>query len=229
MISHCLLALALYSVGHFTGIHQSLYSSLYGLRALGYLADNLHIAGGELLAFLSAEDINHALYILCQTALVVGCHRNDVVHREVAHHTGLYLNLLGVDFPFHLVARLQLTLVHHIGLGEHVDAFLVEITVEDDGAGRLAVESTLLSFFLPLVAVAIAVEADGLAGLDILAHYVDDGGSLVLACLDECIDSCLEVLQRLGHSRIQYDERRCTVGLAAYGTELESVAGEGEW
>ena len=152
-----------------------------------------------------------------------------MVHREVAHHTGLYLNLLGVDFPFHLVARLQLTLAHHIGLGEHVNAFLVEITVEDNGAGRLAVESALLSFFLPLVAVAIAVEADGLAGLDILAHYVDDGGSLVLACLDECINSCLEVLQRLGYSCIQHDERRCTVGLAAYGTELESVAGEGEW
>ena len=75
MISYCLLALALYLVGYLAGIYQCLYTTLYCLGALGYLTDNFHVAGSQLLAFLATEDVNHALYVLCQTALIVGCHR----------------------------------------------------------------------------------------------------------------------------------------------------------
>ena len=151
MICYCLLALTLYLVGYLAGIYQCLYTTLYCLGALGYLTDNLHVAGCQFLAFLATEDVNHALYILCQTALIVGCHWDDVVHAQVAHHTSLNLNLLGIGLPLHLVARLQLALAHHVGLGKHLDAFLVQITVEDYRAGCLAVQTSLLSLFLPLI------------------------------------------------------------------------------
>ncbi len=66
-------------------------------------------------------------------------------------------------------------LCHHTEALEHTDAVLVEITLEDDGAGSFCVQPTLGCFCLPRVAVAVAIEADGLAHLDVLAEDVDDG------------------------------------------------------
>ena len=157
--------------------------------------------------------MNHTLYILCQTALIVGSHRDDVVHGQVAHHTSLNLNLLGIGLPLHLVARLQLALAHHVGLGKHLDALLVQIAVEDHRAGSLAVQATFLSLFLPLVRIAVAIEADRLAGLDVLSYDVDDSRCLVLALGYQGIHASLEVLKRLSNGSIQYDERRCAVCL----------------
>ena len=79
VICYCLLALTLYLVGYLAGIYQCLYTTLYCLGALGYLTDNLHVAGCQFLAFIATEDVDHALYVLRQTALIVGSHRDDVV------------------------------------------------------------------------------------------------------------------------------------------------------
>ena len=54
-----------------------------------------------------------------------------MVHRQVAEHACLYLYLLGVCFPLHLVARLKFLAVHYVETLEHVDALLVEVAVED--------------------------------------------------------------------------------------------------
>ena len=207
VICYCLLALTLYLVGYLAGIYQCLYTTLNCLGTLGYLTDNLHVAGSQLLAFLATEDVNHALYVLCQTALIVGSHRDDMVHAQVAHHTSLNLNLLGIGLPLHLVARLQLALAHHVGLGKHLDAFLVQITVEDYRAGCLAVQTSLLSLFLPLIRIAVAVEADRLAGLDILAYNIYNSRCLVLALCYQGIYTSLEVFESLSYGSIQYDER----------------------
>ena len=49
VICYCLLALTLYLIGYLAGIYQCLYTTLYCLGALGYLTDNLHVAGCQLL------------------------------------------------------------------------------------------------------------------------------------------------------------------------------------
>ena len=175
MVSDCLVVLALYLVGHLAGIDQLLDTGLDDLCALGYLLDDVDVAGGELLALVLAEDVDHVLHILCQLALIVGGDRDDMVHGQVAHHTGLDLYLLGVGLPLHLVASLELVLLHHAHALEHLDGCWVEIALEDLRTALLAVESALGSLFHPLVAVTVAVETDRLAGLDVLANDVDDG------------------------------------------------------
>ncbi len=161
-----------------------------------------------------------------------------MVHRQVAQHAGLNLNLLGVGLPFHLVAGLELLLGHHTQALEHLDALLVEVALEDLRAGLLDVESALGSLQHPFVAVAVAVEADGLTGLDILAQHVDDGveGGRVLCTLQLLLElrnlgihTLLEADECLGNGAVQGNHGAGTVGLGTNGTELEAVAGEGEW
>ena len=110
VISYCLIALILYLVGYLAGIYQLLNTTLDAWVRSAIFTDDIHVAGSQLLAFLAAEDMNHALYILSQTALIVSSHRDDMVHTQVAHYTSLNLNLLGVGLPLHLVTGLQLVL-----------------------------------------------------------------------------------------------------------------------
>ena len=133
----------------------------------------------------------------------MGGNRDDVVHREVAHDAGLNLNLLGIGFPFHLIAGLQFLPGHDAEVFEHLHAALIKITLEDDGTALFYVEAALGGFLNPLVAVAVAVEADGLAGLDILTQDIDDGGSLVFACGNLSVNALLEVGQCFGYSCVQ--------------------------
>ena len=151
-----------------------------------------------------------------------------MVHREVAHHASFYLHLLGVCFPFHLVACFKLVFLHHVHRLEHSDALFVEIAVEALRAASLAVETALLSFLFPFVAVSITVEADGFAGKDVFANNIDDGACLVFALSDESVYATLEVVESLCHSGVEYYHSACTVGLRTYGTEFESVTGKCE-
>ena len=89
----------------------------------------------------------------------------------------------------------------------------------------------------PLVAVAVAVETDGAAGLDVFAQHVDDGmehGAVLCACQlllklrNAGVDTLLEVGEGLSHGTVQRYHRTGTVGFRTYGTELEAVAREGE-
>ena len=167
----------------------------------------------------------------------MGSHGYDVVHGEIAQHAGLNLDLLRVGLPFHLVAGLQLLLGHHAQTLEHLNTFFVEITLKDLRARLLHIESSLLCFHHPFVAVAVTVEADGLTGLDIFAQYVDDGvilstvfcaSELLLELRNLSIHTFLEVGQSLGHSTVQGDHGAGAVSLGTYGTELKAVTGEGE-
>ena len=163
-----------------------------------------------------------------------------MVHGEVAQHAGFDLYLLGVDLPLDFVARLQFLLGHDAQALEHLDALLVEIALEDDGAGSLGVEPALGGFGLPLVAVAVAVETDGLADLDVLAKDVDDGvvlgrmaGALGILCPARVleylrVDAPLEVDKCLGDGAVEGNHGAGTVGFASHSAKLETVAREGE-
>ncbi len=190
---------------------------------------DVHDAVGELLALLGTIDDHEVLHVLGEHGLIVCGHRYDVVEREVAQHARLDLQLLGEGLPFHLVAGLELVLLHHTHRLEHLDALRVEVAVEDDRCRLLGVEAALGGFLNPLVAVAVAVEMDWGAGLDVVLHHREDGCELVLALCDECVDALLEACQGLGHGSVEHDLRAGAVGRRAHGAELEAVARECEW
>ena len=75
--------------------------------------------------------------------------------------------------------------------------------LEDDGTRLLDVQSTLLSLLHPLVRVSVAVEADGLAGLDIVLQHFQDGTHLVLAGSYLLVHALLERRQGFGHGCVQ--------------------------
>ena len=226
------------AVGQATGLGELLHKLLDALGALGYLLDELHVAGAETAGLVFVEDALHALHVLDELALVVGGDGYDVVHGEVAQHARLYLHGLDIHLPFHLVAGYELLAVHHLHALEHVDGGLVEVVLDDDGARLLDVEAPVSSLLHPLVAVSVAVEAYGLAGLDVVAQHVDDGVVLGRVVGAEgvfgtygilghaLVDTTLERCECLGHSGIKGYHRRSAVDAGAGSAELEAVAGE---
>ena len=99
-------------VGYLASLDEGVNTLLDCLGALSNLTDEVDVAVGEFQCLFLTEDVDHALYVLCQLALIVGGNRNDMVHREVAEDTCLNLNLLSVGFPFHLVTSFKLMTVH---------------------------------------------------------------------------------------------------------------------
>ncbi len=146
----------------------------------------------------------HALLrSLPELALIVSAYRDDMVHREVAEYACLDLNLLCISLPLHLVASLKLLACHDVLALKHLDVVLVEIALEDLRARSLAVKTATLALLNPLVRVAVALEMDRLAELNVLAYNVEDGAHLVLTLLDESVNTLLEVLQSLSHSGVR--------------------------
>src|SRR5574344_21804 len=131
MISDGLLVLIFYLVGYLAGIYQFVYALLDSFCATCYLFYQFDVAGIELVSFGCLEDTVHILYVLHQLALIVGSYRDDMVHAQVAHHTCLYLDNLGIGLPLHFVAGFQFLLGHHVEALKHLDAALVQITLED--------------------------------------------------------------------------------------------------
>ena len=173
-----------------------------------------------------------------QLCLIASGNRDDVVHREVTEHTRFNLYLLGVGFPLHLIARLQFLLGHHAKALEHLDTAVVQVTLKDFRTRLLDVETTSCSLFHPLVRIAVTVEADGFARLDVVAQDFDDGMEssrvsgtfkFLLQFRNTFIHTLLEVYQCFCDSTVECNHGRCTVSLRTNGTELEAVACEGEW
>ena len=152
-----------------------------------------------------------------------------MIQAEVTENAAFNLDFLGVGFPLDLVSGLKLVLAHNTHLFEHPYAGRLEIIVEDKRSRGLAVESPLLSFNLPLVSVAIAVEDNRLDVLDILTDGLEYGSVLVLSGCNQCIDSDLEVSKSLSDSSIESQHSTGAIGLRTYCAELEAISGEGEW
>ena len=238
MISNSFLVLVGNLVGQLTCVNQFLNTFLDGKCALRNLLDNLLVTCREFISSVDGEYHSHVVQIREQLALVACGYRDDVVHREVAQHAGLNLDFLGVGLPLHLVAGLKLLLGHHTQTLEHLYAGIVEITLKDFWTALLNVQTAFLGLENPLVAVAVAVETDGLTSLDILAQHVDDSVELsavlsasqfLLELRDAGIHTLLKVNQSLGHGTVQGNHSAGTVGLATHGTELKSVTRKGEW
>ena len=69
---------------------------------------------------------------------------------------------------------------------------------------------------------------DRLAFLDVFTEHFEDGGECFLAIGNFCIDLGFECLQLFGYGSIQGEHGGSAVGLGAYGTKFETVAGEGK-
>ena len=160
-----------------------------------------------------------------------------MVHREVTEYTGLNLDLLRVSLPFHFVACFQFLTIHHAKALEHLNAGVIEVAFKYLWTRFLHVKSSLGCFFHPLVAIAVTVEADGLAGPDVLTQNFEDGveGRTVASAFESFlqlwyagINAFLEFNQCFCHRTVQGYHSRGTVGFAADGTELEAVAREGK-
>ena len=105
----------------------------------------------------------------------MGGHGDDVVHRQIAHDTGFNLYGFYIGLPFHFITGFELLAVHDLGGFKHLDAGLVEVVLDDLRTRFLYVETTAGSLFYPCLTVAIAVETDGLTGLDVVAQHIEDG------------------------------------------------------
>ena len=126
-----------------------------------------------------------------------------MVSGEVAKHTRLNLDFLGVNFPFHLVASFQLNVGEYAGAREHLHALGLEIRVEDERSRCLAIKATLCSFFFPLVAVAIAIEVDRLRKSD-KGFYLSENSVLEsFSGSHALVNSSLELAELVGNGSVE--------------------------
>ena len=115
-----------------------------------------------------------------------------MVHGQISEHTGFDLDFLGIGFPFHLVASFQFLLRHDSDCLEHLDAFRLQVVVEDNGNAGFAIQTTTGSFSFPFVTVTVSIEVDGFTNLDVLADNVEDGGDFRLPLFNQFVHIFLE-------------------------------------
>jgi len=228
VIGDGLLALVGYPVGDLARFDHGVDMLLDVGGVFGYLADDGEVLCRQAVGFLRREESLHLVDVVDELRLVFRGDGDDVVHHQVAQHARLDLYLLRVGLPLHLVACLQLLPCHHTHRLEHADAAFVEVTVEDERTARLAVQSAACRFRFPFLAVAVAVEADGLALPDVFADDLYEGGHLLFTACHQRVDLLLEELQLLGDGGVEGNHRAGAVRFRPHGTELEAVAGEGE-
>ena len=175
-----------------------------------------------------AEDIHEALDVGQQVALVIHHGRQDLVGHHVAKHAGLDLELHHVVLELDLGAGRDLLGGEHAHAVEQVDHFLA--LPHGEGARRVEQvgQSALGGLVDPLLTVAVAFEANGLALLDELLDLLEEGFVLLVSPGNAGVDGGLEHVQLLGHDRVEHGHRNGAVGRTAHGTELELVAGEGK-
>ena len=218
-----LFALVLDAVGLLARFGHLVGQSLNRRRVVLYLLDK-----GDVGRRLQFGNLLELVDLVQQQRFVLRRDRNDVVHRQVAQHTALDLNLLGVGLPLHLGAGFEFDPGVNPHLAEHPQRLLVEVAVENQRRGSLAVEPALRGFGLPFVRIAVAVEADGAALLDHLLQDFVDGLFFLGPGFDFGVDGLLEVREFVGHGRVERNHRLGAVVRRTHGAELEAVAREGE-
>ena len=86
---------------------------------LCYVFNQLHIHARERSSLLGVEEVAKFVYVIYQSALIFGSHRDNVIHSQIAEHAGFDLYLLGVHLPLHFVAGFELFASHHTGGFKH--------------------------------------------------------------------------------------------------------------
>ena len=237
MIGDSFLTLVCNAVCNLACCHKFLNLCLDTACTFGYLFNELEVSGTECIGLHRRKYLMHGLDIGQQTALIIGSDRDDVVHRKVAKYTCLNLNLLRIGLPFDLIAGFQFLAGHDTEAFEHLNAFSIEVSIENDWAGCLDIETTSGCLGLPFIRVTIAIKANGFACLDVFAQDIDDsmeGGTvpcsdkLLLSLSNTRIDTLLERGKGFGNCTVQGNHGRSAVGLTTHGTELETVARKGK-
>ena len=164
------LAYVLDSVCHSSGVDKLIDVRCDERCVLSYLLDERDVVGRELAGLLGTEDIEHLVNAVDELTLVARGHGHDVVDAEVAEDARLDLDFLSVGVPLDLVAGLQFLTLENVRACEHLYALVVEISVDDEGHRAFSVEAAACGFLLPLLAVAVAVEANGSAGCNVLTY-----------------------------------------------------------
>ena len=123
MISNSFFAFALYFVSYLTCINKIFHSLFNYLCTFCNFFNYLQVTCTKLLGFFGREYLSHILNVLCQLTLIVSSNRNDVVHRQVAHNTCLYLYTFCISIPFNFVTGIKFLLRHHIKRLEHLYRF----------------------------------------------------------------------------------------------------------
>ena len=161
---------------------------------------------------------------LCHLVGALRHGRPYLATRHVAHRAALDVQQLAVLLELHLAAALHLDARQHAKLLEQRHILVLDKR-RHRVHGRCQVQKpTALGLVEPLVGIPIAVEDDVLVRGQGLAHP----GKRRLLEVCGSLDAGVEVLQRLGHRRVQHRVAIREVHLAARHAELELVAREGK-
>lgn len=229
VISYGKLAHILYFVDNLALLNHGFNVFSYEADVLVDFFDEVDVVGCEFFHLGGVGECGlYFAHIVYEFALVLGGDGDDVIHAKVSENACLNLYFLLIGFPFDFVSGLKLVAVHDVHAFKHLHAVGIKVAVENDGAGCLAVQSTAGCLFLPLIAIAVAVEVNRLANLDVLTNDLKDGRYFVLALCDESVYTGLEILESLSHSGVEHNHCAGAVGYGTDGAELEAVAGEGE-
>ena len=152
-----------------------------------------------------------------------------MVGSHTAHYASLNLNLLCIDFPFNLVACLEFLFGVNAHTLEHCNGFGFCKFGKHFRHRLFGVQTAAFCLNVPLLAVAVSVEADNVDNLrDDWLQSIHNGHVFSLACGDGLVDVGLELNELVGHDGVQNGHCVGAVGARTHGAELEAVACEGE-
>ena len=152
-----------------------------------------------------------------------------MVDSHSASHAGLNLHFLGVHLPLNLVAGLEFLFGVNAHPLEHCHGFRFCKLFKHFRHRLFSVQSAAGGLFVPLIAVAVAVEADNVDNRsNDWFQGVHNGHVLRFSCGDCFVHICLKLNKLVGHDGVQNGHCVGAVGARTHGAELEAVASEGE-
>ena len=123
---------------------------------------------------------------------------------------------------------MQFGFAQNTGISEHLHRFGREVTVNHQRHRGLAIQSAFGGLFLPFLAVAVAVKADGFACYDIFLDDIEEDAFFGFSFLNTAVHLVLEKHQLFGNRGIESEHGSTTVGTRAHRAELETVTGKGK-
>ena len=229
MVGNCLFSLTFDAVSFLPCLNHLLHILHDERFVLADLLNEMQIVCRNLLVFFFREYLLDFVHIIYQGGLIFRYYRDDMVHAKVTKDTCFDLNLLCIGFPLDFVSCLKLKLSHHLLALKHLDSVFIQITVVNERATCLTIQSTLSSLFFPFFRIAITIEMDRLDIFDVVAHHFQNSTFLCLTLFNQNINTLFEIGQSLCHSGIQSQHRTCTVSLRTHSTKFETITRKGKW
>ena len=228
VVSDSLLALRSDLISTPAGIHHCINSALHSRNVVGDRFNRGKVLRSDTLGFLGREKLLDFIYIVEKERLIAHGSRNHMVHGKIAEHTALNLYLLGVHFPFHLIAGCELLARKNAGLLKHLHILRMHVDIIHQRSRSLSVETATSSLFLPFIRIAVAVKLDSTVCLDQLLNLLENSLLKFFTFFNASIHSIGEIVKLGSHCSIKRDEGRSTVGRRSDSTIFETVACEGK-